>query len=162
MVKATTDRLTEPNAITFKSSDNEESKPVTFMPSVNSVLFLGERMHQDQFIQYTGLALRVTYNTVDSYLYGKFRELVDQWKADSRYVSSLTDLENHEAYQNIIRLGPSVIPLVIDEMAREPDWWFMALDSLVDDPPELNGLEGDLDGMASAWADWGKAHGYSL
>ena len=164
MATTITDGLAEPNAITFTGSDIEDIKPVTLMPFGNPEFFRGELIYDTYesygSSQHDTFGLRKSHITIHSSLYGIFRELADQWKADTLFVSSLPDIENHEAYRSIIGLGPSVIPLVLDEMVREPNWWFMALESLVDDPPEIAGLEGDLIGMTSAWVQWGEKHGY--
>ena len=99
-------------------------------------------------------------HTIDVFLCGKFRELADKWKAETVHISSRTKLENHEAYQKIVGMGQVVIPLVLQELLNDPDWWFMALDALVDNPPTLEGAEGDLIKSSCAWIEWGKSNGY--
>lgn len=102
----------------------------------------------------------IVQNTAYSFLSGTFRSLAAQWKEESRYSSSFTAMESHEAYRSIIDLGPTMIPFLLAELVREPNWWFMALEALAEDPPSFEGLEGDLAGIAQAWLDWGRIHGY--
>ena len=99
-------------------------------------------------------------HTIDQFLCGKFRELADQWKEETIHVSSLTELENHEAYRKIVELGAPVIPLILQELVDDPDWWFMALHALVDDPPASEGIEGNLMTGACDWIKWGQSNGY--
>ena len=39
-------------------------------------------------------------------LFALFRQLADQWKGETRYLSSTTAICTHPAYQRIIGLGP--------------------------------------------------------
>src|SRR5438128_1562307 len=64
-------------------------------------------------------------NDVD--LEPRFQELVRQWKDAIRPSWSVRDMVNQEAYQRIIGMGPLAIPLILREMQRRPDHWFMAL-----------------------------------
>ena len=90
----------------------------------------------------------------------KFCELADKWKTDTYYVSSMSMIVNHPAYQEIIQMGESVVPLILRELANSPDWWFAALEAIVDSPPTLDALEGDLEESARVWVDWGITRGY--
>lgn len=37
--------------------------------------------------------------------------------------------------QRIIGMGPVVVPLILEELRREPDHWFWALEMLTEDDP---------------------------
>ena len=60
----------------------------------------------------------------------RFRELVRQWKEATQFVSSVTDMVTHPAYQQIIGMGKDVLPLILAELRREPDHWFWALQAI--------------------------------
>ena len=92
----------------------------------------------------------------------RFRELVDEWKSDTLYLSSTTALINHHAYRAIIEMGKEVVPLVLKELEANPDWWFTALEALTDSPPTLEGIEGDLEQSTRVWVEWGKSRSYLL
>ena len=66
----------------------------------------------------------------------------------------------HPAYQQIIDLGEPVIPLLLAELKREPDFWFAALQKLtgVDPVPKENA--GKIKLMAQAWLEWGRQKGF--
>ena len=90
-----------------------------------------------------------------------FRNLVDRWSAETRHVSSLSEIEEHEALQGIIAMGRSAIPLILYELRVSPSWLLLALDTLVDSPPALEeGSQGGLLDSTNAWIEWGKRHGY--
>ena len=59
-------------------------------------------------------------------------------------------------YQKIIAMGPSVVPLILEEMRNKPDHWFWALSALTDDDPVPPGKRGQFKEMIKAWLEWGK------
>ena len=88
-----------------------------------------------------------------------FLELVESWKKDTEFVSTIEDMVLHESYQRIIGLGPSVVPFLLQELEREPDHWFWALESIT----RVNPAE-DADTFndtVTAWLDWGAQRGYA-
>ena len=99
-------------------------------------------------------------HTFDVLLCEKFRTLGKRWRAETIQISSLTDIESHAAYQEIINTGQGVIPLILWELVNDPDWWFMALDALVEVPPATEGDEGNLMALSAKWIEWGKSNGY--
>ncbi len=90
----------------------------------------------------------------------RFRRLVSQWKAERGPHSSSARLAKHPAYQQIIALGPEVVPLLLRELEREPGHWFRALHALTGASPPLPAQPGDMKAMAAAWLQWGCEHGY--
>ena len=90
----------------------------------------------------------------------RFRELARKWKAATEFTSSLTDMATHPAYQQIIGLGRDSLPLIFEELRREPDWWFWALKAITGEDPVAQGDRGNLPKMTEAWLRWAEAHGY--
>jgi hypothetical protein len=90
----------------------------------------------------------------------RFRRLADEWKAQSRYLSNAAQMAMLKPYQRIIGLGPPVVPLILDELRREPDQWFWALESITEQNPVPPEAMGKVRLMAQAWIDWGKQQGY--
>ena len=66
----------------------------------------------------------------------------------------------HPAYQSIIGLGEKAVPLLLDELRRDPDHWFWALKSITRVDPVPAEDIGRLQRMADAWLAWGKDEGY--
>ena len=90
----------------------------------------------------------------------RFRDLARRWKEETVYSSSLTEITQHPVYQQIITLGRDVIPLILDELRREPDYWFAALKALTGADPVAPADRGKVRRMADAWIDWAKANGF--
>ncbi|HEY1192452.1 MAG TPA: hypothetical protein VGE74_32815 [Gemmata sp.] len=89
-----------------------------------------------------------------------FRALADEWRAATRFLSSTTDIAMHPAYQRIIGLGPQVLPLILGELAKQPEPWFWALAALTGEDPVPAADKGRGRAMADAWLKWGRENGW--
>ena len=89
----------------------------------------------------------------------RFQQLARQWKAESEYMSNTAQMAMLRSYQGIIGIGPPAVPLILDELRREPDHWFWALESITLENPVPPADAGQLDKMADAWIGWGRAAG---
>jgi hypothetical protein len=58
-------------------------------------------------------------------------------------------------YQRIIGMGPPVVPLILEELRREPDQWFWALEAITEQNPVPQEASGKPRLMAEAWLRWG-------
>lgn len=91
----------------------------------------------------------------------EFRDLVDQWKADVAHLSSTSDRMLHPAYLKIIGLGPPAVPLLLAELAREPNHWFSALQAITAENPVPVEDRGRIRKMAEDWLKWGETNGFA-
>src|SRR5438034_1096845 len=89
----------------------------------------------------------------------KFEQLARKWKSESRFMSSSSDMAMLIPYQQIIGLGPAVLPLIFRELEREPDHWFWALSVITGENPVPPESRGNLDAMTEAWLAWGRNDG---
>jgi hypothetical protein len=89
-----------------------------------------------------------------------FAKLTEDWKRDSRFLSSTTAIATHPAYQRIIGLGPQVIPSILNAMQREPGHWFWALAALTGEDPVSLQDRGRIGAMTEAWLKWGRENGW--
>jgi len=72
----------------------------------------------------------------------RFRRLATEWKEQSRYLSNTAQMAMLKPYQRIIGLGLPVVPLILEELNREPNQWFWALEAITEQnpvPPEAKG-----------------------
>lgn len=89
-----------------------------------------------------------------------FADMANQWKRFNFYsVSSKIDA-NHPAYQRIIEMGEKAVPFILAELKKEPDHWFLALNSITKANPVSPSNQGNLEKMAADWIKWGVDHGY--
>jgi hypothetical protein len=90
----------------------------------------------------------------------RFQRLAAAWRVETAFLSSSTRMAEHPAYQEIIQMGPPVVPLILADLAQKPDHWFSALRTITGANPVDPGDSGRLDVMAEAWLRWGREHGY--
>lgn len=89
----------------------------------------------------------------------KFYSLVEAWRQDVRFTSSLTEMVLHPSYQRIIGMGGAAVPFILYELERKPDHWFWALTAITGVDPVQPDDRGKLRKMAEAWLRWGKEQG---
>jgi hypothetical protein len=63
-------------------------------------------------------------------------------------------------YQRIIGMGLPAVPLILEELRREPNQWFWALEAITEGNPVPMAVAGKVREMADAWIEWGKRHGF--
>lgn len=88
-----------------------------------------------------------------------FQRLVAEWKEQSRFLSNTAQMAMIPAYQRIIGMGPAVVPLILEELGREPGHWFWALEAITGENPVAAEKAGSVRDEAKAWIDWGREQG---
>ena len=91
---------------------------------------------------------------------GRFARLAAEWKVQSRFLSNTAQIALLQPYQRIIGMGLPVVPLILEELQREPDQWFWALEAITEASPVPQEAQGNVRQMAEAWVEWGRLHGF--
>ena len=89
----------------------------------------------------------------------RFRRLAAAWTAETAYVSSTSDLVVHPAFQEIVGMGPAVIPLLLRELEKGTGHWHRALRRITGIDPVPPADRGNIAKAAEAWLRWGKEQG---
>ena len=91
----------------------------------------------------------------------RFNKLAKAWKSETELVSKVTKRILHPAYQKIIGMGESAIPLILKDLSENgPDDWFWALTAITDENPIRKEIAGNMAAMTEAWLQWGKKAGF--
>jgi hypothetical protein len=90
----------------------------------------------------------------------RFQRLAAEWKQQSRYLSNTAQTALLKPFPRIIGMGLSAVPLILEELQREPDQWFWALEAITEENPVPPEDAGKIRSMAKAWIEWGKQQGY--
>lgn len=114
----------------------------------------GEIAGLDQLRKHLETAKQIVANPVERL----FQKLAQVWKTDTAYLSSPSAITSHWAYQRIIQLGSLVVPLILQELQREPDFWFTALKTITGEDPVPPEARGRVAEMANAWVRWGQTN----
>ena len=89
-----------------------------------------------------------------------FKNLVEEWKNDTRHLSLVSQRIRHPAYKRIIGMGSSAVPLILAELNRDVDHWFHALSVLSDENPIPNDFAGTIAEAAELWIRWGDSQNF--
>ena len=95
-------------------------------------------------------------NTIDA----KFRRLSDEWLRGMGHSSDPIRLMSHPAFQEIVRMGPSVIPLIIRHLAEKPNLLVWALPRITGANPVPVDSNGNIGKMVHSWIEWGKSRNF--
>jgi hypothetical protein len=90
----------------------------------------------------------------------RFQRLADAWERAVAHHSSDRVRYGDPAYQEIIGLGPSVVPLLLRDLEVSGRHWFAALRALTGAHPVATEDAGNIPRMAEAWLRWGRENGY--
>ena len=52
----------------------------------------------------------------------RFYALASQWREETRYVSSISQIATNPSYQQIIGMGAIAIPLILEELLRDAEY----------------------------------------
>jgi hypothetical protein len=85
----------------------------------------------------------------------KFERLKREWLDDMEDMSVIDF--THDAYQQIIRMGPPAIPFLLHELQQESGYWFWALRAITGEDAAQPG--DDYDAAVAAWLRWGRNRG---
>lgn len=89
-----------------------------------------------------------------------FSDLAVQWKEDTWFLSSSAQIARHPAYRKIIDMGETVVPLILEDLRRAPDQWFVALSAITGVNPVSDDDAGIVDKMRDSWLQWGRENNY--
>jgi len=89
-----------------------------------------------------------------------FPALAEEWSRETAPLSSVTEIVLHPAYQRIIGMGRAALPLILAELARQPDHWFWALRAITGENPVAEDDSGNLLRMRDAWVRLGQERGW--
>jgi hypothetical protein len=89
----------------------------------------------------------------------RFGTLAAEWRITrDEFVSGISNFIL-PAYQQIIGLGPAVLPLIFAELEKQLDDWFWALRAITGENPVPEEHLGDLEAMRKDWLLWAAANG---
>src|SRR5260370_9695720 len=86
----------------------------------------------------------------------RFRSLARNWQEETAHLSSFTKRILNPHYQQIIGMGPAVVPFLLRDLAREPKDWFWALFSVTGENPVSPQAQARIAPMSEACLNWAR------
>ncbi len=90
----------------------------------------------------------------------RFRRLEAIWESETQFLSDADRITEHPAFQEIIRMGEAVVPLLLRDLEQKPSLWVWALPRITGVNPVVPSEGGNIRKMAEAWLRWGRDNGY--
>ena len=106
------------------------------------------------------MAVAVTLPKEQAQLRDRFQRLTHEWKNQSRFLSNTAQMAMLWPYQRIIGMGIAAVPFILEELQRDPDQWFWALEAITEENPVPPEAGGTVRMMAQSWLVWGRQHGF--
>jgi hypothetical protein len=87
--------------------------------------------------------------------------LLADWRQQTAYQSSSTRITGHSTYQELIALGPVVLPFLFRDLEQSGDGHLSkALTALTGARPVPDEDRGNIRKVADAWLRWARENGY--
>lgn len=90
----------------------------------------------------------------------RFQRLADQWREQTRALSSDSDIVGNFSYYQIIGMGERALPLIFEEMRAHGGRWFWALRAITGENPVRPEDRGNVRRMTETWLEWAREHQY--
>ncbi len=90
-----------------------------------------------------------------------FQKLANEWEEDTMFLSNFHQMTQHPAYQEIISMGASTVPLIFNRLEQRGGHWFAALRTLTAADPVAPEDRGNIPVMTATWLEWGRRNGYA-
>jgi hypothetical protein len=88
----------------------------------------------------------------------RFNQLVESWRNETGWLSSVQQKVMHASYQRIIGMGPEALPLIFEQLRDRTEYWFWALAAITGEDPATGRQK--MAAARSAWLSWASEHGY--
>lgn len=89
-----------------------------------------------------------------------FERLRDEWYRRTSHHSNMSVVFGDPAYQQIIDLGPEIIPFIFAEVKANRGLWLDALATLTGENPVPEAVIYTAE-KKKYWLEWGKVHGFA-
>jgi hypothetical protein len=129
------------------------------MQTLTVELLDGQAMPKLQQMERQKLLPLLPQGTAGKQVADRFEVLFQQWKQETLFSSSGSEITNHPAYQAIIELGPSVVPFILIKLQEDPQQLFYALFKITGENPVKPKHVGMLSKMKEDWLEWGAIQG---
>lgn len=91
----------------------------------------------------------------------RFTELADLWERETVLLSNSDRKAAHPAHREIVNMGESAVPLILERISSQGGHWFYALRAITGANPIQPADRGNVSAMQEAWLEWGRFNGYA-
>ncbi len=110
----------------------------------------------------TSMTVETEWSSQPDTVTQEFHRLAEIVHEECTHLSSVREVVLHPAYQKIVGMGPSALPLILGELKHKPGHWFWALRAITQEDPVLPDHQGAIAEMAQDWLNWARKKGWLL
>ncbi len=88
-----------------------------------------------------------------------FDVLATRWRRETGGMSVISARYKHPAWEQILSLGPEVVPEILRRIEHQPDHWHAALVKLTGENPIPVGEKITISQVCARWVSWGRERG---
>jgi hypothetical protein len=88
-----------------------------------------------------------------------FQAAPSEWKRETGFVSSVSEITSHPAFRRIVAWGRSSIPYILQDLSRRPSLLTIALGEITGEDPVPAHATGRVTEMSKSWLAWGEKNG---
>ena len=136
------------NVLTFPTSPISESKR-----SISTSARIVEENGFDCLNLYIGNSIYVKDLFMKD-VEQSFSKQKEIWLSETKYLSSISEIVNNKAHQEIISMGNIAIPLIFKDLRESNNFWFYALKELTGENPVRPEHRGIIPAMKEDWLKW--------
>lgn len=114
------------------------------------IVELNKQSSFEYFISTSSYLRDVYQNSLKEY----FESLKYLWLEETKYSSNIYLTTNHPAHLTILQLGEQVLPLLIDDLQKNNNHWFITLNKITGVNPVPPEHAGDVEAMRNDWIIW--------
>ena len=126
----------------------------------NELARLRHLLHQEPHVCGRGYGQYADGVVVEQEDRERFAKLADHWERETVFLSFTDQVIAHPAHREIVNMGESAIPLILERMNARGGLWFHALKEITGENPVKQGDRGKVPVMQETWLKWGEANGY--
>ena len=89
-----------------------------------------------------------------------FKRLADEWENDTILLSFSSQAAEHPAHREIVSMGKSAVPLILERIQTHGGHWFHTLREITNANPVQPADRGRVEAMKASWLEWGERNGY--
>lgn len=84
----------------------------------------------------------------------QFDDALALWLNDMAFDSLPDQMKEHDSFQEVIKEGSRVVPLIAASLRRRPSFLFLALEEIFGEDPVPEEACGNLEATVASWLQW--------
>ncbi len=89
-------------------------------------------------------------------LKSRFEKLAEKWNEETKFLSSMSEINAHPSLRKIVAMGEAALPLILKRLEVQGGWWFGALYEISGENCIAPEDAGKYEVIKGKWLTWGR------